>query len=166
VKPDRGGVAADCIRHAQHSHSGGAESASRIVTNRPQAECGFGLHGWNPEVIDVIAIGLDTAITGSLAAAGAAGGEEKADECPGDNPGGHNLIETVMQDAVDRPRAIERLAAGQGMDFPGPVNAGGEALTGFFNLFAGHIGGCRHQRACVVGQLFNIMNHGLCWFVH
>ena len=53
--------------------------------------------------------------------------------------------------------------AGYGL---GGFQRGGETLAGLPDLFPGHIGGGRHQRLRVFGQLSNFTASSLCLFVH
>ena len=67
---------------------------------------------------------------------------------------------------VGRVGAVERLAAGGGVDIPDALHSGSKALAGFANMGAGHVCRCRDQRIRVVGQLFHLIVDCLCFHIH
>jgi len=111
-------------------------------------------------------LAVDSAITTSIAFAGAPAGDKKADKRTDTEGDGHGLIGMLMHGFVSGFRGLDRLVTDTSRDFLGTFQRGGETLAGFPHFFSSHIGGGGHQCLRVFGQLTHVTITCMCLFFH
>jgi hypothetical protein len=107
-----------------------------------------------------------SSITGSIAAATAPAGSQKAENRPNPDANGDGLIGMFVHGFVSRFRAFNGPVANAARDIPGAFQRGGETFAGFADFFPGYVSRGSHQRARVFGERSHVITGCVCMFIH
>jgi len=98
--------------------------------------------------------------------AGTTASNEITEERPDADTDGDGLVGIGPDGLVRGFGAFDDFVPDVAGDLPAAIEGGGETLAGIANFFPGDIGGGRHQRAGVFGELSHVFTDRMCFFAH